>query len=295
MTQHVPDLVIVGAPKAATTTLTHWLRQHPQVACRFKETSYFDQHYHRGRDWYLSRMPEDPGDRVVLEATPSYLSEPGVAERVARDLPNARFVAVLREPSARAWSNYWFFRQYGLERRPWSQALDESVDAADGQDLTGYVWRGMYGRQLARWDAAVGRDRLHVLLFDDLVADPQAAYDGVCAFAGIARSVLPESHAVNPTRKPRSARLQVLLSSPEAGRLRRRLFAWNAQGGPVPTLCPADRVLLADRFAADAVLLQERLGHPLPAAWQGVTAPPQTPAQTRRRASSGTDHPTAGV
>jgi hypothetical protein len=268
MTARLPDLVVVGAPKAGTTTLTHWLRVHPDVAVsRKKELEFFDRHYDRGLGWYLEQLPQDPGDRVVVEATPTYLSEPGVAERVAADVPQARFVAVLREPVARAWSNYWFFRQLGLERRSWRRAMAQSSDAPGPEDRVGYLWRGRYAEQLERWEALVGPERLHVALFDDLVADPQGEYDRICAFAGIASVPLADRESVNTTRQPRSARLQLALSSGSAGPVRKRLFAWNANGRPVPARDPAEEAALRLRFSAVNEDLAARLGRRLPPSW----------------------------
>ena len=273
MTARLPDLVVVGAPRAGTTTLTSWLRAHPQVAFSAKkELQFFDRNHERGLQWYLDRLPQDPGSRLVAEATPTYLSEPGVAERVAQALPQARFVAVLREPAARAWSNYWFFRQLGLEDRPWSRALAESSDRPDPGDYNGYVWRGRYAEQLAHWDQLVGRDRLHVVLFDDLVSDPEGAFAGICRFAGIGTAPLPGRESVNPTSVPRSARLQRLLSSPSAGPLRRRLFLWNARGAAVPKLPADQRALLAARFGDQEQALARRLGRELPAGWHASSA-----------------------
>ena len=260
----LPDLLIVGAPKAGTTTLTHWLRDHPQVAfSEKKELEFFDLRFGRGLDWYREQLPPDPGSRVVVEATPTYLADPHAAARIAQCLPAARFVAVLREPVARAWSQYWFFVQLGLERRTWERALAEERDGEN----PGYLWRGRYGEQLAHWDSLVGPERLHVLLFDDLVNEPDSALGSVCAFAGIESLPAPSREAVNPTRLPRSARLQRLLQRPDAGPLRRRLYAWNGNGHPVPRLTDDERQRVGAVFHDDLVALQERLGRPLPAGW----------------------------
>jgi hypothetical protein len=271
-TARLPDLLIVGAPKSGTTTLTHWLRDHPQVAfSEKKELEFFDLRFDRGLDWYLEQLPSDPGDRLVVEATPTYLSDPEAPARIARCLPAARFVAVLREPVARAWSQYWFFVQLGLERRTWEQALAEECEGEN----PGYLWRGRYGEQLARWETLVGPERLQVLLFDDLVEDPDSALASVCAFAGIEARPAPSRDAVNPTRLPRSARVQRLLQHPDAGPVRRRLFAWNGMGRPVPRLTDQERQRVGGPFQDDLLDLQERLGRPLPDSWFGsAVAPP---------------------
>lgn len=264
MPARLPDLVVIGAPRSGTTTLSAWLAAHPEVAFSAeKELEFFDRHHERGVGWYLEQLPAEPGDRVVAEATPTYLSEPGVADRVVATLPDARFVALLREPVARAWSNYWFFRQLGLERRQWEDVVADERD----DDPVGYLWRGRYADQLARWDALAGPDRLHVALFDDLVQDPASTYAGVCRFAGVEEREPPARGPVNPARQPRSVRLQRRLRSTSAGPLRRRLYAWNAQGRPVPSLPPAQHAALKQRFAASNAELEKRLGRPLPPHW----------------------------
>ncbi len=264
MPARLPDLVVIGAPRSGTTTLSHWLRSHPGVAFSHrKEVEFFDLFHDRGLGWYLEQFPDDPEARCVVEATPTYLSEPGVDQRVCAALPDARFVAILREPVARAWSHYWFFVQLGLESRSWARCLADEVPG----DRAGYLWRGRYAEQLARWDALVGPERLQVLLFDDLVTDPSGCFAQVCEFAGLVVQEPPAKESVNPTRLPRSRRLQRLLQHPRAGSLRTAAYTWNAAGKPVPALDPAERARLAPQYRDDLAALAVRLGRELPASW----------------------------
>lgn len=264
MTARLPDLLVVGTPKGGTTTLVHWLRSHPDVAVSpRKEVEFFDRYFDRGSDWYLGQLPSDPGDRLVVEATPTYLSDARAPDRIASTLPRARFVAVLREPVARAWSQYWFFVQLGLERRGWARAVAEESEG----DALGYLWRGRYGEQLARWDALVGPGRLHVLLLDDLARSPDKTWAEVCQFAGLAATTVPGREAVNPTRLPRSRRLQRMLQHPDAGSVRRRFFRWNAGGKLLPALPEHEHARLHPLFREDLLQLQQRLDRPLPDDW----------------------------
>ncbi len=269
MPARLPDLVVIGAPKAGTTTLTHWLRTHPGVAfSAVKELEFFDRRFDRGLPWYLEQLPSDPGDRCVVEATPTYLSDPDAPGRMAHALPHARFVAVLREPVARAWSQYWFFVQLGLERRSWAQALAQEIAGRPEALDIGYLWRGRYGAQLTHWDALVAQERRHVLLTDDLASDPVAAYAGVCRFAGLEAREPPGRTSVNPTRLPRSRRLQRALQSPEAGRARRAAYVWNARGRVLPALPIDEHARWAPLFDADLTVLEERIGRRLPPRWR---------------------------
>lgn len=255
----LPDLVVVGAPKAGTTTLAAWLSEHPQVAMSAtKELEFLDVHFDRGLDWYRSQLPAARPGTVVGEATPAYLGHPLAPQRAAASLPATRFVAVLREPVGRAWSQYWFFRMLGVERRSWLAARADHLAV------------GRYAGQVARWDAAVGPDRLLLLLFDDLLADPARLFADVCRFAGVRDDVPPATAgAVNPTSRPRSATAQWVLRDSGLGRTRlgRRAFLWNAAGGPPPALDEAEAAHLRAGFADDNARLAERLGRPLPASW----------------------------
>lgn len=268
MSGQLPDLVVIGAPKAGTTSLAQWLSAHPQMRMSAtKELEFFDRYADRGLDWYREQLPPGGPGLVVGEATPTYLGHPLAPGRAAAALPTARFVAVLREPVSRAWSNYWFFSQLGVERRSWPKAL-RAERRGTGVD---YLGRGRYAGQLARWDAAVGAERLLVLLFDDLVADPAGTFAAVCRFAGVRDDVTPAStRSVNPTARPRSRFVQRALYLSGASRRTgwgRRAYTWNAQGGRPPALEPAAAAALRRSFAADNTALAERLGRPLPPAW----------------------------
>lgn len=268
VTGSLPHLVVLGAPKAGTTSLASWLSQHPQVRMSAtKELEFFDRWYQRGVPWYREQLPP-PGPYVVGEATPTYLGHPLAPQRAAETLlPEARFVAVLREPVSRAWSQYWFFCMLGVERRSWSAALRAE---GRGPKRPDYLGRGQYAEQLARWDRAVGPDRLLVLLFDDLVTDPAGTYAQVCRFAGVADDIRPPStDSVNPTFRPRHRTLQYALRNTRLARLPwgRRVWMWNAHGGRPPQLDPDEARRLRGRFIGDNARLAARIGRQLPASW----------------------------
>ncbi|MGH3745117.1 MAG: sulfotransferase family protein [Mycobacteriales bacterium] len=268
MSGQLPDLVVIGAPKAGTTSLAQWLAGHPDVRMSAtKELEFFDLYADRGLAWYREQLPPGGPGLVVGEATPTYLGHPSAPVRAAAALPEARFVAVLREPVSRAWSNYWFFCQLGVESRSWPRAL-RAERRGRGVD---YLGRGRYAEQLARWDAAVGPERVLVVLFDDLVADPGGVFAQVCRFVGVRDDVAPPSTtSVNPTSQPRSRLLQRALYVSGASRRTaagRRAYTWNADGGRPPQLPVAEAAALRESFAGSNAALAERLGRPLPPAW----------------------------
>ena len=187
----LPDFVVIGAQKAGTSSLYGQLAAHPSVVPALrKEVHFFDRapapvaHY---RAWFPRRATLDAlgagtGRGLTGEATPFYLFHPAVPERLHAVVPDARLIAVLRDPVTRAFSGYHHAVRVGDERRPIDVALDPAAaevlppasdaawyDAADcPARLRGYLGRGRYAEQLERWLAVFPREQLLVVDRDAL-------------------------------------------------------------------------------------------------------------------------------
>jgi hypothetical protein len=209
----LPDFVIVGAQKAATTSLMDHLKQHPDVVVEpgVKEVHFFDRTWTRGEIFYRSFFPavatmerrRQRNGRTTLtgEKTPYYLMHPLVPERAARTVPNARLIAILRDPVARAAAHHRMNFEWGNEPLSLPDAIEaepERLEAAlaameRGIDDGGgpvrrfsYVARGRYAEQLDRWLGYFPREQLLVIRTEDLAADPEATYDSVLTYLGLA-------------------------------------------------------------------------------------------------------------
>ena len=196
----LPDFLILGAQKAGTTALYAYLRWHPQVTGpSFKEVSFFDRHYAHGERWYRAHMPVRRSG-IVGEASPSYLSHPAAPERVARMLPRARLIALLRNPVDRAFSHYQHEVALGREELSFEDALAREDERMEGEvermvrdpAYFSYAWwnytyvaRGRYAEQLERWYESFPSEQLLVLLTDELAADTAATYERVLQFLGV--------------------------------------------------------------------------------------------------------------
>ena len=101
----LPDFLVLGAQKAGTTALYTYLRRHPDLAGpSWKEVSFFDRHWVRGVKWYRGNFPNKARtrDKLVGEASPSYVFHPLGPERVQEIVPGARLVVLVRNPVDRA-------------------------------------------------------------------------------------------------------------------------------------------------------------------------------------------------
>ncbi|MDG4780904.1 sulfotransferase [Micromonospora sp. WMMD961] len=193
----LPDFLVIGGQRCGTTSLYHHLAAHPRVrVASGKELQYFSVHHGRGARWYRGHFPRLAPDQRTFEASPYYLFHPSVPQRVAATLPQARFVALLRDPVQRAYSHYLHTRSYGLEPLSFVDALDAEEErlarATRGGPNTraahralrnhSYAARGRYAEQLERWFAHVPRDRIHVARTEDLHADPARTYGAILDF-----------------------------------------------------------------------------------------------------------------
>lgn len=196
----LPDFLVIGGQRCGTTSLYHYLAAHPQVrAASGKELQYFTLHHRRGERWYRGHFPTlAPGERT-FEASPYYLFHPSAPARVAAALPEARFIALLRDPVERAYSHYLHSRAYRAEPLRFADALAAepgrlAAALARGPETRAahaalrnhsYLARGRYAEQLERWFAHVDRARIHVVRSEDLYADPGRVYADLLRFLGL--------------------------------------------------------------------------------------------------------------
>lgn len=174
----LPTFVIAGAQKSGTSSLTATLRRHPQIhMSRPKELHFFDRQRDLGLEWYAQQFNPGPGEVQYGEATPTYMYDDDARTAMCESLPEARFVVILRDPAKRAYSHFWHSRRLGFETvETFEEALElEPVRLASGNRSDrmrfSYTDRGYYLRQLLEFERLVGRERMHVMLLDDLTAD----------------------------------------------------------------------------------------------------------------------------
>ena len=201
--RRLPQLIIPGAMKAGTTSLFAYLAGHPGlVPAREKEVHYFDMNFHRGPGWYARQFPRQPAAATGLpfESSPYYLFEPRVPARIRDLVPDAKFVVLLRDPVARAFSHYHNNRRLGREPLSFEDALDAEEERLAGEEERlladpravslahkhfSYVRRGLYAEQLVRWRACFPAERMLVVDAGRLFADPRGVVAEVLAFLGV--------------------------------------------------------------------------------------------------------------
>jgi hypothetical protein len=199
----LPNFLVIGAAKAGTTSLYHYLRGHPQVfMSQRKELNFFVENdgWVKGTSWY-ERQFEGAGDAVAVgEASPNYSKYPafpGVPERIAKLIPDVRLIYLIRHPIDRMRSHYLHEVAALCERRPIGRAL-----AADPR----YLNTSRYAMQIERYHEHFPRDQLLIITAEQLRHDRTATVRRVLAFLGVdldwpdSRLLDPEFHRTSNKR-----------------------------------------------------------------------------------------------
>ena len=202
----LPDFLIIGAQKGGTTFLYNILRRHPYFeAAVKKEIHFFDSpRFDRGVDWYRTYFPQRQqrnGHRVVTgEASPYYLFYPRAAKRVADTIPQARLIALLRNPVDRAYSDYQHTFRQGNESLSFNEALDLEEERLRGEKEKiladesyrsvnyrrySYLARGIYVDQLKEWHKYFDPEQLLILKSEDFFDHPSKTLEIVVRFLGL--------------------------------------------------------------------------------------------------------------
>jgi hypothetical protein len=190
-----PNLFVVGAPRCATTWLHESLAAHPDVhMSRHKEPHYFAEFELEPRRMAFFKVVRDEQTYARLfeggaasavrgESSTSYLASAVAAERIADFNPDARIVAVVRDPVERAYSHFLNDVREGIESRSFVQAVLAELEAPAAWPAV-YVESGRYGDQIGRYvDRFDGRAL--ILVFEELAAAPARALQTVLEFLGV--------------------------------------------------------------------------------------------------------------
>jgi len=274
----LPTFLIAGVEKSGSTSLYHYLRQHPDVFMpNQKEPNFFiDGGSIQTLDDYEALFDGASGAVARGEASVGYMNDPSSAARIAAVLPDAQILIVLRDPAARAYSHYNMLVEHGvLPSRPYSEVLQQAEERAD------FAFTGLptsrYAKGLRAFQEAFG-ENVHVHFFDELKADPLATVRAIYTQIGVDPSFTPDlTQTYNRTHRPKSSVLQRLMRRsnpvksvlrtliPETYRSRLRDSLTEVNKSPVPPLDPESRARLTRLLRDDIEETEAILGRSLDA------------------------------
>jgi hypothetical protein len=231
-----------------------------------KEVRFFNKHYDMGIEWYRHQFDDAQSDERAGEATPSYMYREETIDRMAEAVPDARLIAILRDPVERAYSHYWMDRIRGR--------ADFSFETYLESDTRALEW-GRYVEKLRHVCERFSRNQLLVVFYDDLRDRPRDLYRQVCAFLGVDDTVVPPSlgRTINPYVEFRSLAFRSWYQRlpPSLGMAKRLTSRLNTRTRTdYPPMRSDTRDWLAEYYSPPNDELAMWLGRELP----GWTAPP---------------------
>jgi hypothetical protein len=306
----IPDFFIVGHPKCGTTALYEMLRVHPQIFMpERKEPWFFGEELHQSvpprpggtprtlseyTEWFVGAAP----DQLVGEASAQYLWTRTAATNIARANPDARIVAILREPASFLYSlHLQLLEQHTEVEKDFAKALALEPERRAGRSIPRYTyWPQMllysefihYVEQLERFYAVFPPEQVKVLVYDDFRSDNERVVREVRRFLGVDESGAVARVQANPTVRPRSQALneavhavgigrgpvshavkEAIKAVTPAGPRRRALYAFRRQVVFGPPRPPDQRVLreLRVRYRDEVVATSDYLGRDLVELW----------------------------
>jgi hypothetical protein len=227
----VPEFFIVGHPKSGTTALYEMLRSHPAIYMpALKETRFFDRELHPNLkpsdphpdtlEEYYAMFADARPDQRAGEASPAYLRSHLAAGRIAEVRPDARIIAILREPAS-------FFRSMHLELLQDHIETEKDLRKAMAREermraQTPVPWYSMdriiYAEQLRRYYDRFPAEQILVLIYDDFRADNEATVEKVLRFLDVDADEPITPTEANPTVMVRSPRMYEFVRSVYLGR-----------------------------------------------------------------------------
>ena len=219
----MPNFLIIGAMKSGTTALYYYLEQHPEIYMSpVKEPNFFSsQEQENAADavtnigTYQHLFRGGSGKKAIGEASHSYLYEPRAAAEIRRYVPEAKLIAILRNPIDRAYSHFLHMVRSGTEHLDdFAQALQEEEEVGIYKERTfqDYIGRGLYYDQLKRYFGTFPREQVRVYLYEDLSDAPISTVQDAFGFLKVDDSFVPDvSLRRNVSGQPKYKTLDGLL------------------------------------------------------------------------------------
>lgn len=287
-----PNFLLIGAQKAGTTSLYHYLHQHPQIFMSpVKEPGFFDfegvqpsftgpldynsySHITNNIRDYSSLFKGVTNQVAIGEATTWYLYSHIAPKRIKFYIPNVKLIVVLRNPVDRAFSSFMHTVRDGREPiRDFGKALQEEQNRITSN--WEYIWRytdmGFYSVQLHRYFEYFDQRQLRIYLYEDLVEKPVDLLKDIFQFLNVDDSFTPEVLTrLNISGTPKYSFIEMLLSDTNNVKnllkpilpslLRKNIANYLRIQNRIKSQCPANiRRKLREVFREDILALQNLL------------------------------------
>lgn len=288
----LPNFIIIGAAKCGTTSLCHYLDQHPQIFMSpEKEPRFFAPEFYtkytngpvrRGSlrpkmSWqeYKGLFKGVKNEKAIGEASTEYLFLPEVSKRIKSALPDVKLITILRNPADRAFSAYCYQLRDGCENLSFSEALADEEKRTQENWRPGWLYKqnGFYFEQLSRYFSHFEKHQIKIYLYEELDSKPLETLASIFNFLEVSLDFVPDLSRKNVSAVPKNLFLNQLLSHqsllyelktyfPKPVKLLSR-YIKQKNRSPKPNLPNEIRKQLVDIYREDILKLQDLIDRDL--------------------------------
>lgn len=253
----LPDFFVIGVGRSGTTSLYHYLDQHPSLSkSAYDELGFFDVNFHLGLHWYRSLFPSiftkfriksKTNFFMTYDVTPSYVRRPWIAKRIKKLLPNSKLIVVLRNPIDKAYSHYSNTVANFSETRSFEEVINEDMnnvlkwninlkdDSYFGTNVeNSKLARGFYAEQLIPWFELFPKNQILVISSEELASNTKNTVNQIFKFLNLPEYEIPNIKKVNVSKyskmKPQTRKTLIDFFKPYNEQLFKFLdkrFDWN--------------------------------------------------------------------
>lgn len=273
-THRTIDIMIAGAQKSGTTSLAGYLAQHPEIGTHSQKTEFnyfivekeFKQGYDDVYEYYFQSNSDK--QKILMGKSVGIMYSELAISRLHEHNPNCKIILILRNPVSRAYSAYWYMRRVGFEtEKTFLEALEceeirkkentfESVHCL-------YRERGIYHYQVKNLYKYFGREKVYILLLEDLINSPTQTLRSIFDFMKVSKNVEIDTNTIKNkakmarsetlakfmmSRNPVKQILKTVLSGQRLKSIRFFVKSMNEVSFSPPQMDPTIRIELVDYF-----------------------------------------------
>jgi len=287
-----PNFFIVGAPKAGTTAIFHYLNQHPQIYMSTrKEPHYFSiknvldndlrKKPIRNKTKYLNLFKNVKNEKIVGEASTSYLADPEAPKLIKKIIPDAKILISIRDPTERTFSAYLMKKNAGLMESTFHDQIQlELQQEIDLKKPNCTLKEGFYSESISRYLNIFDSNQIKIIIFEEWITDPKKKLEEIIKFLKI--DIPIDQFKIknpNPFKNPRGSVGKFLLQNREVKKIAELIIPFSARKnlakkvllkeGIKPKIDEVDRDILKGIFEKDVEQLKSILGRNLP--WENFS------------------------
>ena len=204
----LPDFLVIGVGRGGTTSLYHYMSQHPCITkSAYDEIGFFDDNFHLGLNWYRSMFPtkfhkekiiKKYGKFLTYDVTPSYIRHPWIIKRILENLPNPKIIIILRNPVDRTYSHYQMSKRNGNEKRTFEDVIESDKINIQKNEHTpknmnyfqtvvenSYLARSFYEEQLQIWFKHFPKNKFLIISTEELAFSTDKSLEKIFTFLGV--------------------------------------------------------------------------------------------------------------